>query len=91
MRMDRIELSFKQRVTPVCEFMMYDMDHSITHYTRCNEDAKIYCSERGMSIIQGGVVEKRAKKKIRLCEEHYKELKRLVPDLEEVNSERHIS
>ena len=61
MRMDRIELSFKQRVTPVCEFMMYDMDHSITHYTRCNEDAKIYCSERGMSIIQGGAIKKKSK------------------------------
>ena len=89
--MDRIELSFKQRVTPVCEFMMYDIDHNKTHYTRCNEYAKIYCSERGMSIIQGGAIEKRAKKIIRLCEEHYKELEKLVPDLEEVNSERHIS
>ncbi len=87
----RIELSFKQRVTPVCEFMMYGMDHSITHYTRCNEYAKIYYSERGMSILQGGAIGKRAKKTIRLCEEHYKELEKLVPDLEEVNSERHIS
>lgn len=91
MRIDSIELSFKQRVTPVCEFMLYDIDHNKTHYTRCNEYAKIYYSERGMSVIQGGAIKKRAKKKIRLCEEHYKELKKLVPDLEEVNSERHIS
>ncbi len=60
--MDRIELSFKQRVTPVCEFMMYGMDHSITHYTRCNEYAKIYYSERGMSIVQGGAIKKEQRK-----------------------------
>ena len=63
MRINRIELSFKQRVTPVCEFMMYDIDHNKTHYTRCNEYAKIYCSERGMSIIQGGAIKKEQRKK----------------------------
>lgn len=83
----RLARDVTDNVLIACEFIIYEKLGSGSPFKRCNEEAKIYMSEKGMNIIKGGKIIREGKKVIRLCDEHYKELKLLVPDLKEVNNE----
>lgn len=73
-------------ICPQCEFIEYDPDLIFNHWRKCSEDARRYVREDGkrLDIIKGGKIHEGSKKKINLCEEHYREMKTMIPSLVEV-------
>jgi len=77
--------SVAKGICPQCEFIEYNNELVFNHYKKCGENAVRYVRDDGkrMTIIKGGKLHEGSKKKINLCEEHYREMKELIPNLVE--------
>lgn len=80
----------KKRVHACCEWFTYDSELN-SKSIRCINPGKKYKRKDGalFTTIYKGQLVTNSQDTIRLCTEHYAEMKKIVPDLEEVVNGQH--